>query len=228
MNAEVTHRTPGFKPRGRNTTNVMFKIVRVVVRLKGRSALAKLDLARWVVTKMSGNINFAALAAMVTALKNAADALELAITAANSRDMEAVGEKQLAEALVEELLAKLCDSINGIAAGNKAVLLTCGLSLRRDNTPIGELDPVQNVASRYTPNSGRVALVFEGPEGARMYNVYRSGSNDPFKWELIGTTTKQRYNSDGNTPGNFYWFAITAVGTAGESSTSEPARAMAA
>lgn len=219
MNAEVTHR---------KTWETMFKIVRVVVRLKGRSALAKLDLARWVVTKMSGNVNFAALAAMVTALKNAADALELAITAANSRDMEAVGEKQLAEALVEELLAKLCDSINGIAAGNKAVLLTCGLPLRRENNPIGELPPPQKVVSRLTSTEGRVALVFEGPDGSRLFNVYRSYSSDPFKWELIGTTTKQRYNSDGNTPGSIIWFAITAVGTAGESSKSEPARTKAA
>lgn len=206
----------------------MNKIIRVVVRLKGRSALAKLDLARFVVSKMTGNVNFAGLAAMVTALKNAADDLELRITAANTRDTEAVGEKQLAEALVEELLAKLCDSINGIAAGDKAVLLTCGFPLRRENSPIGELDPVQKVVSRLTSTTGRVALTFEGPDGARMYNVYRSTSNDPFKWELIGTTTKQRYNSDGNIPGSILWFSITAVGTAGESSKSEPARAMAA
>ena len=206
----------------------MFKIVRVVVRLKGRSALAKLDLAKYVVSKMTGNVDFTSLAAMVLALKNAADALELAITAANSRDTIAVGEKQLAEALVEELLAKLCDSINGIAAGNKAVLLTCGLPLRRENSPVGELPPPQKVVSRYTPTSGRVSLVFEGPEGSRMFNVYRSASNDPFKWDLIGTTTKQRYNSDGNMPGSIIWFAISAVGTAGESSKSEPARTMAA
>ena len=206
----------------------MNKIIRVVVRLKGRSALAKLDLARFVVSKMNGNVNFASLAALVTALKDAADNLELRITAANTRDTEAVGEKQLAEALVEELLAKLCDSINGIAAGDKAVLLTCGFPLRRENSPIGELNPVQNVASRYTPQSGRVSLVFDGPDGARMFNVYRSTSNNPFTWELIGTTTKQKYNSDGNIPGSIIWFAITAVGTAGESSKSEPARAMAA
>ena len=177
---------------------------------------------------MTGNVDFAGLAAMVTALKNAADVLELAITAANSRDTEAVGEKQLAAALVDELLAKLCDSINGIAAGNKAVLLTCGLPMRREISPIGELFPVQNVASRYTPMSGRVSLVFDGPDGARMYNVYRSTGNDPFNWVLIGTTTKQRYHSDGNIPGSIIWFAITAVGTAGESSKSEPARTMAA
>ena len=99
---------------------------------------------------------------------------------------------------------------------------------RRENSPTWEPNPVQNVASRYNPQSGRVSLVFDGPDGARMFNVYRRTSNNPFTWELIGTTTKQKYNSDGNIPGSILWFAITAVGTAGESSKSEPARAMAA
>ncbi|MBK7554583.1 MAG: hypothetical protein IPI55_08275 [Flavobacteriales bacterium] len=119
----------------------MVKIVKVVVRLRGRSALAKLDLARYVVSQMTGNINFAGLAAQVTALGSAADALESAITAANSRDIVAVGQKQLAEVAVMDLLSKLCDSVNGIAAGDMAKLLTCGFPLRRENTPIGELPP---------------------------------------------------------------------------------------
>ncbi|MBK7554582.1 MAG: hypothetical protein IPI55_08270 [Flavobacteriales bacterium] len=45
---------------------------------------------------------------------------------------------------------------------------------------------------------------------------------------LIGNTSKQKYNDDDNTPGTFYYYAVSALGTAGESSKSEPARAMAA
>ncbi|MBP6574070.1 MAG: hypothetical protein KA230_06460 [Flavobacteriales bacterium] len=206
----------------------MVKIVKVVVRLRGRSALAKLDLARYVVSQMTGNINFAGLAAQVTALGSAADALESAITAANSRDIVAVGQKQLAEVAVMDLLSKLCDSVNGIAAGDMAKLLTCGFPLRRENTPIGELPPPTKVLSKLTNTTGRVALVFTGSTGTLSYNVYRSTSSDPFNWVLIGNTSKQKYNDDDNTPGTFYYYAVSALGTAGESSKSEPARAMAA
>ena len=55
-----------------------------------------------------------------------------------------------------------------------------------------------------------------------------STSNDPLKWELIGVTSKSRYNVDELEPGTFYWFAVTAIGAAGESSMSEPCRVMAA
>ena len=206
----------------------MRKIVRVVVRLRGRSVLARLDQARFVVTKMTGNTNFPTLAPQVTGLGSAADALESAITAARTGDHEAVGLKDLAAVDVDDRMAKLCDSINGIAAGDMAKLLTCGLPLRRENTPIGELPPPVKLVNNLTSTSERVALAWEGPEGALMYNVYMSNSNSPFVWEQIGSTSKQKFNVDSLVPGTFYWFSVSAVGTAGESSKSEPARAMAA
>lgn len=206
----------------------MKQIVRVVVRLRGRSALAKLDQARFTVSKMTGNANFPNLTPQVTELGGAADVLEDAITEARTGDHEAVGMKQLAEEKVMVSLAKLCDSINGEAAGDMAKLLTCGLPLRRENTPIGELPPPVKLVNRLTSTTGRASLVWEGPAGSKMYNIYVSTSNDPFQWEVIGATTKQRFNADSLEPGKFYWFAVAAVGTAGESSKSEPARVMAA
>jgi len=206
----------------------MSRTVKAVTRLKGRSAFAKLDQASYVVARMTGNANFPTLADQVTALGTAMDALKTAITNANSGDHEAVGLKQLLEEQVVELLAMLCDSVNGIAAGNKALLLTTGFPLRRDNKPAGPLPPPQKVAGRYTQVSGGAKLEWDGNEHARMYNVYMSTTAEPFAWQLVGTSTKRRYEPTGLTPGTFYWFSITAVGTAGESSKSEPAMVMAA
>lgn len=206
----------------------MARIVRVVVRLRGRSFLAILDQARFTVKQMTGNLNFPILAAQVTGLGSAADTLESEITAARTGDHEAIGRKELAGADVIDRLSMLCDSINGIAAGDKAKLLTCGLPLRRENQPIGELPPPVKLMNRLTTTTGRVALEWQGPEGSRMYNVFVSTSNDPFNWVLVAATTKQKYNADALEPGSIYWFAVSAVGMAGESSKSEPARAMAA
>ena len=55
-----------------------------------------------------------------------------------------------------------------------------------------------------------------------------STTNDPFNWTSVGTTSKSRINIDGLTPGKFYWFAVSAIGAAGESSKSEPCLVMAA
>lgn len=206
----------------------MKQIIKVVVRLSGRSALAKLDQSRYVVTKMTGNTHFASLAAQVAALDTANDTLEAAITAANSGDHEEVGLKQIAEAEVMDLLSKLCASINGLAAGNKAVLLTCGLPLRRENQEYGPLPPPVKLVSRPTTTTGTAKLEWDGPEGSRVFNVFVSAGSDPFTWEMVGVTSKQRFVVEALEPGKFYWFAVTAVGTAGESSKSEPARVMAA
>ncbi|MBK7102947.1 MAG: fibronectin type III domain-containing protein [Flavobacteriales bacterium] len=206
----------------------MKQIVKVVVRLKGRSALAKLDQARFTVTKMKGNANFTNLAAQVTDLESAADTLESAITLARSGDYERVGLKQVAEDALMALLAKLCDSINGEAAGDKSKLLTCGLPLRRENQPVGELPPPVKLVSKLTETRGRVSLQWVGPDGTRLYNVYWSTTNSPYDWRLLSGATKQRYNADGLEPGTVYYFAVSAVGTAGESSRSEPAEVMAA
>ncbi len=206
----------------------MFKIVRVVVRLKGRSAFAKLDLARFVVSQMTGNTNFPTLTALVTELGSVADALESALIAANTGDHEAVGIKEMAEAELELVIAKLCDAINGVALGDRAKLLTCGLPLRKESTRHGELVPPSGVMSKLTSTTGRVALVFTGSKGALSYNVYRSTSPAPYNWVFIGNTSKQKYNDDDNTPGTFFFYAVSAVGAAGESSKSAAAPGMAA
>ena len=44
----------------------------------------------------------------------------------------------------------------------------------------------------------------------------------------MAVTTKSRLNVDSLQPGTFYWFSVSAVGTAGTSSKSDPAQAMAA
>lgn len=206
----------------------MRQIVKVVVRMRGRSAFAKLDQARFVVSKMKDNANFADLADQVTELETAADTLDNAITMARSGDHELVGLKQIAEDVLMVAMAKLCDSINGEAAGDKSKLLTCGLPLRRENNPIGELNPPTKVEGLLTKTRGRASLAWKGPEGTKVYNVYMSTTNSPYNWTLVSATTKQRFNVDGLVAGTFYYFAVSAVGTAGESSKSEPAEVMAA
>lgn len=88
--------------------------------------------------------------------------------------------------------------------------------------------PAREIGEPLTTTQGRAALVWNGPEGTRLYSMYQSTSSEPFNWVLIGTTTKQRFNVDKLEPGAFYWFAVSATGAAYESSLSEPARVMAA
>ena len=76
--------------------------------------------------------------------------------------------------------------------------------------------------------TGRVDLDWEVIPGVKLYHLYMSTSEAPFNWQLLAATTKSRCNADGLVSGAYYWFAVTALGTAGETSMSDPLRAMAA
>lgn len=114
------------------------------------------------------------------------------------------------------------------SGGDATLIERSGFEVVRKGNPVGELPPPRNLGARLTNKQGRASLVWDREYGADMHHVYMSTSNDPFNWELIGVTTKSRFNVDSLEPGKFYWFAVSAIGAAGESSLSEPCRAMAA
>jgi len=205
----------------------MKQINRAVHRLRGTSALAKLDLAQYAVSHLKGNIHFTSLATQVEDLERAADVLASAITAANTGDHELVGRKQIAERELMLKIGKICSAVNGVAGGNRAKLISSGLPLRRENTPIGELPPPTGLISRYNSSGGKT-LAWKGPKGSITYTVLISPSNEPFAWERHAYTTKQSHRPEGLVPGQFYWFAIIATGTAGESGMSAPFQLMGA
>ena len=94
--------------------------------------------------------------------------------------------------------------------------------------PIGGLNAPKNLGARLTSTTGRVSPKWDREDGADMHHVFMSKKNDPFTWELIGVTGKSRLNADTLTPGTFYWFAVSAIGAAGESSKSDVLLEMAA
>lgn len=118
--------------------------------------------------------------------------------------------------------------VQNASGGNADAILSSGFEVVKRGTPVGELNPPQNLGVRFTTMSGRASIHWKRENGADMHHVFMSTSNDPFNWQLIGATTKSRFNADSLEPGRVYWFAVTALGTAGETSKSEPLLARAA
>lgn len=114
------------------------------------------------------------------------------------------------------------------SGGVEDVILGSGFGVVQRGGPIGELSPPKNLGTRVTTMEGRASFVWERDGGADMYHVFMSATNAPFNWELIGATTKSRFNADTLQPGTIYWFAVSAIGAAGETSKSEPLMARAA
>ena len=112
--------------------------------------------------------------------------------------------------------------------GNANIIAASNFQVAKQGGRVGELDPPGGLRNLLTRFSSRVSLRWKGDKGTDLNHVWISTTNDPFNWTLAGATSKSSINIDGLTPGQFYWFSVTAIGAAGESSKSEPCLVMAA
>ncbi|MFZ1686664.1 MAG: fibronectin type III domain-containing protein [Flavobacteriales bacterium] len=197
--------------------------------LTGLTADALLNKGRFVVAEMTAAVAIYAtpsptLASVTTAL----DTLEAANGAVLNRGKSDFQARRVAYNAVKLLLQQLAGYVQQVAAGDENKILASGFEVRRRSGPIGDLNPPANLAGRITTLTGRVSLDWDRERGADTYKVFRSDTSDPFKWDLVAVTTRSRFNVDSLTPGTFYWFAVSAIGAAGESSKSDVLRAMAA
>ncbi len=125
-------------------------------------------------------------------------------------------------------IKSLAAYVQATSFGDKDMILASGFDVVRRGSLIGELAPPDKLVARFTNMEGRASLAWDGEDGTDMYHVFISRTAEPFKWELIGATTKRRFNADSLEPATAYWFAVSAIGAAGESSKSEPLMARAA
>ena len=136
--------------------------------------------------------------------------------------------KRTAEKVLRDAVRLWASYVQDISGGAEAKIFPSSFEVIKRGTPIGELAPPVNLGARLTNRSGRVALRWVRQDGADMHHVFMSTNDTPYNWVLVGATSKSRFDADSLAPGTFYFFAVTALGAAGESSKSEPCRAMAA
>lgn len=197
--------------------------------LTGLSATELVAKAQGVHDGMDGNAKFSAPVPTLPEFQTLIDELAAANAAveANGGKAEHTARRN-AELALREAYKQLAAYVQMASDGDATTIKSANFEVVKRGTPVGELPPPKNLGSRLTNFSGRVDLRWKREEGADMHHVFMSTSNEPFNWQLIGATTKSRFYADSLEPGKFYWFAVSAIGAAGESSKSEPCLAMAA
>lgn len=203
----------------------------IKLSLYKRTVLSLLALLRNVVAKMTGNANFTTPAVSILAMTGQGDALEAAIEAATDGSKESRIIRDNEVAATQAMLRIQADYVRTICAGDAAKLITSGFEMAKTPTPVGIPQTPLMKAVRMTGETGEVEMRWTGSRGAESYNVLRT-QNDPAagnpKWEIIGTTTRARFMAEGLTSLTRYWFAVRAVGSAGQSVMSDPAMGVAA
>ena len=151
------------------------------------------------------------------------DVLAAANAAVNANGGRAEHQaKREALKVVKADIKSLAGYVQAASSGVADTILLSGFEVVKRGTPSGELVPPKKLTARMSTMEGRVSFAWEIQGRADAFNVFVSRSNSPFAWELLGTTTKRRFNADGLESGSIYWFAVSAVGAAGETSKSDP------
>ncbi|MGV9014073.1 MAG: hypothetical protein ACOH13_15885 [Flavobacteriales bacterium] len=201
----------------------------VKVGLQAQNANSLPAYAQGMVVNIGANPIFAtptpALAVVTTAI--------LALIAANAGVEANAGPAEHRERRrkvkdLQGLVRQLASYVQNVSAGDEGIILSSGFDVRRRSTPLGELTTPSGLISRPANREGRARLKWGVERGADTYHVHKSVGDVPDRWELVAATTKSNCDVDGLVPGQFYWFAVSAIGAAGETSLSEPCKVMAA
>ncbi|MEZ4808580.1 MAG: fibronectin type III domain-containing protein [Flavobacteriales bacterium] len=208
--------------------NVYYYVKLGLDRISPSALLVK---ARNMVTKMTGNADFANPVPDLATVTTAGDALEAAI---NAHDLNPgpgeVIDRDVAFAKLKGLVSDLGAYVQAASNGDLELIKSAGCVVRRNAEPVGALPAPSDVLAQPTAYPGRVEVRWGGVRGRSMYELEfcQGDPTDERNWSRLALTTKNRYTAVGLQSDATYYFRVMAIGAAGASPVSDPARAKAA
>jgi hypothetical protein len=176
-----------------------------------------------IIKALTGNVNFPAIAALLTALGAALTAFQdaLALPAGVVRDTEVAATRATLTTQLEQLARTLELTPNV----TEAMLATTGYDLRqagaRTNAPV---DAPGNVRLQSTGTSGEVKVLFDSVNRAKSYEVQFTLDPNTGQWTDAGTFPSSRgVLLTGLTRAKDYWVRVRAIGPDGPGGWSDPA-----
>ncbi len=183
-----------------------------------------------VIFKLTGNAYFPTPPVKTTDMQVAGDAFKLAIENALNGGKN---ERQIRDGMIpalQDMLNKQAEYVRMMSGGDAAKLGSSGFEMAKVPAPIGPINAPKRVKAITSSVSGNINLSWTGAHGVKSYEVLQCTKDPsvPENWSVVATTSKNRWTSTGNTPGSFTYFAIIALGAAGNSGMSAYARGLAA
>ena len=198
--------------------------------ITGLSPTEKVAKALLLVTKMTGNLNYITPTPTLAQVDAGRVKLDTAIMEAASGDHSKVLARVLAEAEMDSLIVRLSQYVNTTAAGDVLMILGSGFELRKQPEPIGPLPAPTDLEARTGTMPGEIDLQWTPVYGAYLYQVYVN-TTDPdveAQWTLLNPTSPASYKATGLAPAKHIWFRVNALGAAGTSPFSDPAKGFSA
>jgi hypothetical protein len=183
-----------------------------------------LSLARNVVTKMSGNAHFPNPMVPLSDITTLADRLEEAIERATDGSRLAKLERDAFKEGMSTLLRSQADYVRAICQGDASMLQSSGFELTKPRKRASIPGTAVIRTARMTGQQGQVQLRWNAQRGARVYQVWMTAT-DPTEhanWVATAITSRVSIMIEDLESFKAYWFAVSAIGTAGEGVMSDP------
>jgi hypothetical protein len=189
----------------------------VSLRLSQKSVLAKIELGKTNVAKMTGNIYFPAPYPTLATLQNVVTICENASSLAMNGSKQQKAELDEAEAILDATLTQLGNYVDSIADGNETIILSAGFDTQSERVPAEVPDApfLRSVANNNIPLSLRVK--WDAVKFAKTYVVEMNDDESlPIaNWKQVAIQTQTVVFIDNLVSGKIYAFRIKAVGVKG-------------
>jgi len=195
----------------------------------------KVELARIVVTCMTGNVNFPNPNPALSVITQAADDLENASIIAADRSRLHVAEEHKAEDELDTLMAQLALYIENAAANDANKIMSSGMDIKHE----ASASQVPHVPTEFEGASngqeGQAEFSWKGVAKARVYVVEQSSETSIgsmktadgtevltrfVAWTISDIVTKTKLVVKGLESGTRYAFRVYAIGAGGKSNKS--------
>ena len=187
----------------------------VKLDLHKKTVSEKVGFGRNIVTNMTANIaTFATPWPKLADITTAIDNLETAYTEALDGGISKTAAKNAAEDVFDTMLTALGNYVNSVAQGDENIILSSGMEVKRQPSPIGIPAQVTSFAAKTGVIPGEILIDWRKVYGAAIYLIHQKaeGATD---FTLAGESTKTKFTATGLTSGQRYSFKAVAVGSAG-------------
>lgn len=199
----------------------------IVLNVSKLTILEQIAKGSVIITKSTANPNVpgntTALAALVTAQDDYAEA-NAAWEAYRQAGVTLLAAREAAQAGWLQALTGLAGFTELATGGDLEKITSAGFDVRSAVTPPQPVQQIMNVRVAFTGMPGHSEVTWKRDAYADAYVAQRSV--DPItetSWVNVGTVTTVKYEGNGATPGQKYWYRVAGVNKLGQGPWSEPA-----
>lgn len=186
----------------------------------------KIQKARNIVLKMTGNTNFTTPVPALSAITTAIGKLETSHENAMDGGQSKKAAMKVDEKALDVLMAQLAAYVQDASLGDELKILSSGMEVKALPSAPQPLTAPLDARALINGVVGEAQLRWKPVKGAKSYVVERTTTpNDEATWTIFDVSTRGSLHVRGLTSMSVMWFRVAALGAKGRSGFSDPFKA---